>query len=215
MKSDNRKTRILIAHGYAAVRRSLRSLLERQPFIDVVGEAGNASEAVAHIRVLSPDVTLLDITMGRNGTGPRLRDRIARAFPKTTVVPIPNASNGADGTSILTGTTRDMRETAAGRALLETLREIDSAQGYPDCRVAHSSENNTHRVRELSRREEEALLLFAHGHSYKEMAERMGVSSKTVETYRTRIMKKLQLTSRAELVRHAITSGLLGSTPSE
>lgn len=203
--------RVVIADGHAFVRAELRLLLESQAYVEVVGEAGDAAETLAQVRALKPDVVLLDIMMGANG-GCNAQEQIAKTVPETNVLVLTMNSDPAYvRTAMLRGAAGYVSKKTARTELPKALRVIRAGKRYVDPTTSHGLYPATRRKGPgLSQREEQVLLLIASGHSYKEIAGQMSVSVKTVETYRARIMKKLELKSRAELVHYAIDSGLLG-----
>ena len=211
MNTPKPKTRIVIADDHAVVRAGMRLLLESQADMEVAGEAGDATEALAQVRALKPDVILLDITMGGGG-GLKAQEQIAKAAPETKVLILSMHSDPAFvRTAMAAGAAGYVSKKTAHTELLKALRTIRAGKRYVDSAVSEGLlPQNTRKGRVLSQREEQVLCLIASGHSYQEIANRIFVSVKTVETYRARIMEKLELKSRAELVQYAINSGLLG-----
>jgi DNA-binding NarL/FixJ family response regulator len=211
MKTPKSKTRVLIADDHAVVRAGLRLLLESQTDMEVVGEASDATEALAQVRTLKPDLVLLDITMGGGG-GLKAQEQIAKAAPQTKVLILSMHSDPAFvRTAMLAGAAGYVSKKTAHTELLKALRTIRAGKRYVDSAVSDGllPEAPT-KGPALSEREKQVLLLIASGHSYQEIADRILISVKTVETYRARLMEKLELKSRAELVQYAINSGLLG-----
>ena len=205
------KTRIVIADDHAVVRTGLRLLIETQIDMEVVGEAEDATEALAQVRTLKPDIVLLDITMGGGG-GLKAQEQIAKTVPETKVLMLSMHSDPAFvRTAMSAGAAGYVSKKTAHTELLKALRTIRAGKRYVDSAVSDGLlPAVTRKGRVLSQREEQVLLMIALGHSYQEIADRIFVSVKTVETYRARIMEKLELKSRAELVQYAINSGLLG-----
>jgi DNA-binding NarL/FixJ family response regulator len=211
MNTRKQKTRVVIADDHAVVRAGLRLLLESQSDMEVAGEAADATEALAQVRALKPDVILLDITMGGGG-GLKAQEQIAKAVPETKVLILSMHSDPAFvRTAMLAGAAGYVSKKTAHTELLKALRTIRAGKRYVDAAVSDGLLPEPAGNRPLlSQREEQVLLLIASGYSYQEIADRIFVSVKTVETYRARIMEKLELKSRAELVQYAINSGLLG-----
>lgn len=205
------KTRIVIADDHAVVRTGLRLLIETQIDMEVVGEAEDATEALAQVRTLKPDIVLLDITMGGGG-GLKAQEQIAKTVPETKVLMLSMHSDPAFvRTAMSAGAAGYVSKKTAHTELLKALRTIRAGKRYVDSAVSDGLlPAVTRKGPVLSQREEQVLLMIALGHSYQEIADRIFVSVKTVETYRARIMEKLELKSRAELVQYAINSGLLG-----
>jgi DNA-binding NarL/FixJ family response regulator len=211
MKIPKPKTRIVIADDHAVVRAGLRLLLESQTDMEVVGEANDATEALAQVRTLKPDLVLLDITMGGGG-GLKAQEQIAKAAPQTKVLILSMHSDPAFvRTAMLAGAAGYVSKKTAHTELLKALRTIRAGKRYIDSAVSDGLlPEAPGKGPALSQREKQVLLLIASGHSYQEIADRIFISVKTVETYRARLMEKLELKSRAELVQYAINSGLLG-----
>jgi DNA-binding NarL/FixJ family response regulator len=211
MNLPKAKTRIVIADDHAVVRTGLRLLLESQPDMEVVGEADDGAAVITQVRQLKPEIVLLDITMGGGG-GLKAQEEIAKAAPETKVLILSMHSDPAFvRTAMLAGAAGYVSKKTAHTELLKALRAIRAGKHYIDSAVSDGLlPATTRKGPALSQREKEVLLLIAAGHSYQEIADRIFVSVKTVETYRARIMEKLELKSRAELVQYAINAGLLG-----
>ncbi len=213
--------RVLIADDHRIVRTGIRSFLQDQKDIEVLGEAGDGEEAIALARTLRPDVAILDLNMPRLGGLDAIR-RIRAEMPEVHVLVLTmyedkrfflealNAGaegyvlKGADPSELLTA----IRTAARGEAYLtpdqtrRVLAEYRQA-GDPDAASRTS----------LSAREREVLTLIAEGLTGKEIAERLYLSPNTVERHRTNIMNKLGLHSLAELIRFAIREGLSSPNP--
>lgn len=204
---------ILVADDHAIVRAGLRLLLEEQPDLAVVGEAGDGEEAIAKALELSPDVVLLDVMMPKIGgleAAQRIHDRTSCRILMLSMHDDPGYvrrafASGASGyllkevahTQLVTA----VRSVAAGR---EHVGGDLAAQLAAE--LATGALENDH---PLSEREEEVLQLLALGHTNKEIAGRLGISIRTAETHRANVMQKLDLKTRAELVRYAIATGRL------
>jgi two-component system, NarL family, response regulator NreC len=208
-------TRILIVDDHAVVRSGLRLLLSAQDDLEVVGEAGNARDAIFEARSTKPDVILLDVVMpGESGIDvlPRLKDEAPNA--KVLVLSMQDDplyvreafARGASGYVL---------KEAADSEVVSAVREIASGGSYvhpalgarmvaadAEARAAEASDP-------LSEREREVMRLLALGHTNQEIAKQLFISVRTAETHRAHIMRKLGLTTRAELVRHALAHGLL------
>jgi two-component system, NarL family, response regulator NreC len=211
MNHPKPKTRIVIADDHAVVRAGLRSLIHSQPDMEVVGEAGDAPTALAVVRSLKPDVVLLDITMPGGG-GLKAQEQIAAVVPGARILILSMHSDTAFvRTAMAAGAAGYVSKKTVHTELLNAVRAIRSGRRYVDAAVSEGLLPATPRYRQvLSGREEQALRLIASGYTNQEIADRLFVSVKTVETYRARIMSKLELKSRAELVQYAINAGLLG-----
>ena len=211
------RIRILLADDHAVLRAGLRALLSRQPDMEVVGEAASGPEAVRKVDELQPDVVLMDISMpGAEGIGATAQ--IRRRHPRVKVLILTMHEDRRFLRAALeAGAAGYVVKRAADMELINAIRTVQQGEGflhptmakylieeYADTKSSRSSEDQL-----LSDREREVLTLIAEGLSYKEMAGRLGISVKTVETHRERIKEKLNLHSRAELVRYALEQGLL------
>jgi two-component system, NarL family, response regulator NreC len=206
--------RVLICDDHALVRAGLQLLLDAQPDIDVVAEAASGEEAVEQTRRLAPDVVLLDVVLpGRSGVDV-LPDVLAAA-PKTRVVML---SMQDDPTyvrkSFAAGASGYVPKEAADVELVHAVREVAAGHRFVHPTVgarlaAADAEADTASPDPLSEREHEVLHLLALGHTNQEIAAMLAISVRTVETHRARVMEKLGLKTRAELVRHAIATGQL------
>jgi two-component system response regulator NreC len=205
--------RVLVCDDHALVRSGLRRLLERD--FEVVGEAADAEQAVAGVEELQPDVLLLDIVMpGRSGID-AIPD-LMTASPKTRILVLsmqddPNYVRKA----FSAGAHGYLLKEAADADLMQAIQEVAAGHRYVHpslgARLA-TAEAKAHEQAEadpLSEREHEVLRLLALGHTNQEIAKQLFISVRTAETHRARIMQKLRLSSRTELVRYALAAGEL------
>jgi two-component system, NarL family, response regulator NreC len=208
-------TTVLIVDDHAVVRAGLRLLVDNADGLETVGEAGTADEAVAKVKTLAPDVTLLDVVMP-DGDGIEALPAILSVHPEGKVLILSMEDNpgyvrkalnaGASGyvlkEAVDTEVVRAIREVAAGRRYLQPelgIRLVDSDE--PEARKPEKGQ--------LSQREREVLRLIALGHTNPEIAERLVISVRTAETHRANIMQKLQVRTRADIVSYAMTEGIL------
>ncbi|MEK7442818.1 MAG: response regulator transcription factor [Chloroflexota bacterium] len=212
-------THILLADDHAVLRAGLRLLLEAQPDLKVIGEASDGREAMRLAEELKPDLILLDLTMpGLSGmeTLPALRKMTPSA--KILILTMHDdvsylrqaLSRGASGYVL---------KKAADSELISAVRAVLRGEVYVqpsmnkellgDLLPHESAATPSDPWASLSEREQEVITLVALGHTSAEIAERLSLSAKTVETYRARGMEKLNLRSRAALVQFAIAHGLL------
>ena len=212
-----RKTRVLVADDHALLRAGLRLLIEAQADMEVVGEAADGDEAVRLARELRPDVLLLDLTMPGT-SGMAALEKLSRWSDAPRVVVITmhddpaylDAAMGAGASGYVVKRAADTELIAAIRAVSRGRIFVDAALGgihpYRDLgrRRAAAGPDRRH----LSPRETEVLRLLAGGFTNREAAERLGVSTKTVETFRARVSEKLGLQGRAALVRYAVQTGM-------
>jgi DNA-binding NarL/FixJ family response regulator len=208
-------TRVFLADDHAILRAGLRNLIEAQPDLQVVGEAGDADGLTAVLATAAPDVVSLDLTMP-GATGTALVERVGRECPEAKVLVLTMHDDPAYLRAAL-------RAGAAGYVIkatdpaeyLAAIRAVASGETYIDSHLRDAAgpattAEATPAGPPLSAREQQVLELLAQGHSYQRIATQLGVSVKTVETYRTRFSQKLGLRSRADLVRYALRAGLIG-----
>jgi DNA-binding NarL/FixJ family response regulator len=213
------RIRILLADDHAVLRAGLRALIASQPDMDVVGEAGDGEEAVRKAVALRPDVAIVDITMPGPG-GIKTIERIRRAAPATRVLVLTMHDAPAYlRAALAAGAVGYVVKRAADSELIAAIRDVHRGRTVLDASLATQVVQSGVRRRPaaggpaaspLSPREREVLELVAQGYTNQQIADRFGLSVKTVETYRARLVEKLGLQSRAELVRYALDSGLLG-----
>ncbi|MFB7241658.1 DNA-binding response regulator [Streptomyces populi] len=210
--------RILLADDHALVRRGVRLILEREPDLEVVAEAGDGAEAIELARTHEVDLAVMDIAMPRL-TGLQATRELLALKPGVRVLMLTMHDNeqyffqalkaGAGGYVLKSVADRDL--VAACRAAMR-----DEPFLYPGA-VTALIRNYLDRVRNgeeppervLTPREEEVLKLVAEGHSSKEIAEMLFISIKTVHRHRENLLHKLGLRDRLELTRYAIRAGLI------
>lgn len=215
------KIRILLADDHAVVRAGLRMLLNAQPDMEVVGEAADGREAIEQAETLCPDVVLLDLTMPGLG-GLSALGVIKEKAPGTKVLVLTMHDDegylrqvlGAGGSGYVVKKAADMELLAAIRAVRRGEIYVHSSltkallEGVFDRRVEGEA-GASNRFEDLSEREKEVLRLLARGYTNQQIADALFLSVKTIETYRARLMEKLKLRTRAELVHFALKKGLL------
>jgi two-component system, NarL family, response regulator NreC len=215
--------RILIADDHTVLRAGLRMLIGAQPDMEVVGEAADGEAAVRKALETRPDVVLMDITMPGSG-GLKAIERMREECPKSRVLVLTMHDVPAYLHSALAaGAAGYVVKSAADSELLSAIRSVRRGRTVLDPALAATVVQAALRKRVpgaqvggslnlLSPREREVLDLVAQGYTNRQIADRLGLSVKTVETYRTRLVEKLGLRSRADLVRYAVDSGLFGSS---
>jgi len=208
-------TRVVLVDDHAVVRSGLRLLLDNEEDIEVVGEAGNAKDAIFRTRALKPDVILLDVVLpGESGI--EVLPKLLKESPDTKVLVLsmqddPNYVREA----FSAGASGYVLKEAADEEVVSAVREIAEGGRYVHPALgarmvaAEAQERAAAEADPLSEREREVLRLLALGHTNQEIAETLYISVRTAESHRAHIMQKLRLSTRAELVRYALSQGLL------
>lgn len=211
MGSGDRTTTIVLADDHAVVRSALRMLLEAEAGFEVVAEAGDAEEAIRYVRGHKPSVLILDLNMpGRSSL--EAVPEILAASPGTEVVVLTMQNEPAFARRALQAGVRGyVLKEAADAELVQAVRSAAAAETYlqPSLGARLAAGPEGRRADELSERERDVLRLIALGHTNAEVAERLYISIRTVESHRAHIQQKLGLSSRAELVRYALQQGLV------
>jgi DNA-binding NarL/FixJ family response regulator len=210
--------RIIVADDHTLVRKGIRLLLETIPHVTVVGEAADGAEALRLIRETRPDVALVDLAMPVMG-GLEVVRRTAQEFPPTRTIVLSMHDDeayvhealaaGASG-YLLKGSEKAeldlaLRAVARGQTYLTpgASRAVIASLG------ARRPGGRTSRGDVLTARQREVLRLVAEGHTTREVASRLGLSVKTVETHRGALMRRLGIRDLAGLVRYAVRIGLV------
>jgi two-component system, NarL family, response regulator NreC len=207
--------RVVIVDDHTLVRSGLRLLLEAERGFLVEDEAADAEQAIRLARLHKPDVVLLDVVMpGRSGID--AAPEILAAAPQARILVLsmqddPSYVRQAFGA----GASGYLLKEAADDELVQAVREVAAGNRYVHpalgARLAAAEAEAKARAEAdpLSDREREVLRLLALGHTNQEIAKLLFISVRTAETHRAHVMQKLRLSTRAELVRHAIRQGLL------
>jgi len=206
---------ILIADDHDVVRQGLRRVLEAEPRWIVCGEASSGREAVALAVALRPEIVLLDISMpGLNGID--ATRRIRRLVPSTRVIILTMHNAEQIVTEAIEAGARGcVLKSDSARTLVNAVQRVLANQTYisAELRVGqHETAADTAsagRTPRLTGREREVLQLLTEGRGNKEIAELLGISPKTAETHRARVMGKLGLHSVGELVRYAVRNRII------
>lgn len=223
IRMKKEKLRILLADDHQMLRDGLRLLIDAQPDMRVVGEAADGRQALKQARELSPDVVVMDLSMpGLNGL--QATQQLKAEMPSVKVL----ALTAHEDESYLTqlckaGAAGYVLKRSAGDELLQALATV--AGGGLHFEPSLAAKALAHQVNAsnlkagagcvaLSERERQVLLQVAWGFSNKEIASELGLSIKTIETYKLRISEKLGLHSRAEMVQFAVGQGWLNASQS-
>ncbi len=211
--------RIHLADDHELVRAGLRTLVDATPGMRVVGEAGTGVEAVERARELEPDIVLMDVSMPVLD-GVAATEQVCRECPGSKVLALTAHEDRAHLARLLqAGAAGYVLKRAAVDELVRAIRTVAGGGTYVDPQLAATLLRRPHRAEEpagpapasdpLSGREEEVLRRIAWGQSNKAIATALGISVKTVETYKARIGDKLGLRSRTDMVRYAVRQGWL------
>lgn len=207
--------RVLIVDDHAVVRSGLRLLLAAEDDIEPVGEAGNARDAIFQGRALKPDVILLDIVMPEQ-TGLDVLPQLKHENPDANVLVLSMQDEPRYiREAFAAGASGYVLKEAADNEVVAAIREVASGGRYvnpelgarlvaADAEAARLAEEDP-----LSDREREVLRMLALGHTNQEISKELYISVRTAETHRARIMQKLRLQTRADLVAYALERGLL------
>lgn len=214
----NSLLRVLLIDDHTVMRSGLRLLIELSPDIVVVGEAATGHEGVEQALTLRPDVIVMDITLP-DLDGVECTRRIRAAWQEARVLALTmHAENVYLVPFLEAGGAGYVRKSAADREVVAAIRAIARGETYlqPEGIQAMVDE---HRVKPttdqpgpevLSERERQVLELTARGFTSREIGEQLALSPRTIETYRERIMEKLKLAHRSQLVEYAVQHHLLG-----
>lgn len=214
-------TKVLIADDHPVLRLGLRDLLSAEPDIEVVAEAGDGLEALRLIQELQPDVAVIDIAMpGLSGHGLTRQIQLLGLPCRVVIFSVHTQAQylfkaleaGAVGYVFKTGACEELVEAvhavARGEAYLPLKAMRLLIADYLE-RAKFGEARDSFNA--LSEREREVLLLTAQGYTSQEIGEKLGISANTAQSYRHRLMEKLHLHNRVELMRYALQRGLLHS----
>ena len=208
---------ILLVDDHAMFRAGIRALLELEPSIRVVGEAGSGDEGVDQVRALKPDVVLMDLSMpGSDGLEATRRIAALGLTTKVLVLTV-HAEEEYLVPVVDAGASGYLTKTSADQDLIDAVKVVARGEVYlpPKAtrlllqRYKQAATDEEAGLHDLSSREQEVLALTAEGFSSREIGLKLFISPKTVDTYRSRIMTKLELNHRSQLVRFALRVGLL------
>lgn len=209
---------ILIVDDHAMVRKGLRLLLEAVPEFEVVGEAGSMREAIEAVGRLRPQIVTLDLSMP-GPSGVASVERLRAAAPETRIIVLTMHDDPAYVRSaIAMGAAGFVHKSAADTELTSAIRAVARGRVFIDVGDAatlesilapHDAAPARAPTDRLSEREREVLRQVALGYTNQRIADEVGLSVKTIESYRARLMRKLGLKDRSDLVRLAIEMGLV------
>ena len=203
---------VVIADDHAVVRSGLRLLLDAEPDFAVVGEAGDVEEARRQVAAHQPNVLVLDLNMPGEPTLPALSS-FAEESPGTRVVILTMFNEPVFAREALrAGAAAFVLKHAADADLVKAVRTAAAGGRYVQAELAGDllDADEPRGDGRLTPREQEVLELLAMGHTNGQIAERLCISVRTVETHRANIQHKLGVSSRSDLVLYALENGLIG-----
>jgi DNA-binding NarL/FixJ family response regulator len=211
--------RVFIADDHAVFRSGLRALLEKEPDIEVVGETGNGFDTIRGVNETNLDVLILDVTMP-GLLGSKVAKAVLKEKPQLAIVVLTMHEDEYYLQELFRlGVRAYVLKKSTGTDVVQAIRAAHKGEQYIDPALAglvissyvgrQPKKPKTDRLDLMTPRELEVLALLAYGHTNAEIAEKLCISERTVESHRNNIMSKLELKSRAELVRFAIENDIL------
>jgi DNA-binding NarL/FixJ family response regulator len=215
-----KRTTVVLADDHPVVLAGVRALLLNATELALVGEATTGPEALKLIREHRPDIAVVDVSMPEL-SGVDLARRAAEQCPEVKLLVLTVHEDRAYVQPLLQAGVRGyLLKRSAAEELIRAIRAVADGGMYLDPAIAEKALNasDEHHLagdgrQELSQRETEVLRLTAHGFSNKEIAARLDVSTKTVETHKSRALEKLGIRTRSEIVRYGVERGWLGADP--
>ena len=206
--------KVLIVDDHELLRAGLRSRLEVESDLAVVGEADSGERAVIVARAVQPDLILLDLLLPRKN-GYDVIPELAEVAPQARVLVVSSqAAPSSVRRALSAGAAGYVPKRASDRELLTAIRFVANGAGYvePDLGAQLVVPNSAPALEPLSDRERDVLHLLALGYTNQEIGKKLFISVRTVDTHRAHIMRKLELETRAELVMFALANGVIGPT---
>ena len=213
-----RKLRILLADDHTVVREGLKALISSQQDMEVIAEADDGEEAWRKAKDCQPDIVVMDVSMPRL-SGVQATERIRQECPEIKVLVLTAYEDKSYPRQLLkAGASGFLMKRAAADELINAIRLVATGGIYVapnmadkviDSFVGRQPPKEPGQAESLSEREAEVMRQMAWGYTNKEIANSLGISVKTVETYKTRLMTKLNLKSRVDIVRYALREGWL------
>ena len=217
------RIRIMLADDHAMLREVLQPLLNTQPDMEVVAEAGTAAEAVRLAATANASIILLDITFpDQSGIGV-LPELLKQSMASRVVMLTMHEDPAYLRSALAAGAAGYVVKSSRSDVLLEAIRTVSQGKSFIDPSMRHHATPREPAeagsaiapIARLSDRERQVLISLVRGLRYQAIADKLGVSVKTVETYRSRLRAKLGFTDRADLMRFAIESGILTNAPND
>jgi two-component system nitrate/nitrite response regulator NarL len=216
VSASKEKIRVLVVDDHPVVRKGLQACLAKQERLKIVGEAADGDEALQKALSLSPDVVLMDVSMPRRD-GLAVTQALRKESPKIKVL-ILSVHNKREFIFriIEAGAHGYVSKEASPEELLRAIESVIDGETFFSPEVAQAALNQLvnnggkkETLAQLTNREREVLVLIAEGQSNKEIANRLGIGVRTIETHRERIMRRLNIHSVAGLTKFAIANGLV------
>jgi DNA-binding NarL/FixJ family response regulator len=208
--------RVLIADDHPVVRKGLTNYLTRQPRLEVIGEAADGDETLAKARELAPDLVLMDIDMPKLN-GLTAAEILHRENPHLKILILSGHTSARYAVQIIkSGACGSVSKEASTEELLQAIQTVVSGGSYFNCETARAALNDLaaiqgqpHASGLITALEHKVLVAITDGLSSKQVAEKLGMSLRVVETHRERIMRKLNIRNVADLTRLALVKGLI------
>ena len=203
---------VLIVDDHAILRAGIRARLEREPDMTVVGEASTAEQAIERCAAMTPDVILVDLLLPRKAGADAIPELLRRSPRSRVLVLSSQAAPSWVRRALTAGATGYLSKRASDRELAGAIRRVAAGDGYvePPLGAKLVTDNSHTAIEVLSERERDVLQLLALGYTNQEIAARLFISVRTVDTHRAHIMLKLALETRAELVMFSLANGVIG-----
>lgn len=214
----NKVLKVVLADDHEMIREGLKMLIQEQADMEVIGEAGSGRAAWQQIKKLPPDIVVTDVSMP-DMNGAQLTKRLRQEYPHIKVIALTGFEDQNYLRQLLqAGVSGYVLKRVAAKQLIHAIRIVAGGGIYLEPSLAgrvvggyigRRSNTGINPGGDLSEREEEVLRRIALGYSNKEIAAQLDISVKTIETYKTRLMEKLDLHSRVDIVRYALQQGWL------
>ena len=216
VSAKKEKIKILVADDHPVVRKGLQSCLARVDRLKLVGEASDGEEALKKTRELRPDVVLMDISMPRMN-GLAVTEVLRKEAPHVKILVLSVHNNKEYVFRIIqAGAHGYISKEAPPEELLRAIESVHTGEPFFSPEIARAALNQIvtsggkkEPFAQLTSREREVLILIAEGQSNKEIASRLGIGVRTIETHRERIMRRLDIHSVAGLTKFAIANGMI------